>query len=119
MEEGCKKVREEAWSNLDGESSSLREGLRGIASSLIKWSVNVVGDLEKRLKKAKKEVEKWRRASISDESVRRKAMWCFKVDKLEEQIDLYWRQQAHINWLQFGDQNTTYFHNACSMRIRG
>jgi hypothetical protein len=31
---------------------------------------------------------------------------------------MYWRQRAHINWLQFGDRNTSYFHNACSERKR-
>jgi hypothetical protein len=42
----------------------------------------------------------------------------YKVDRLEEQVDLYWRQCAHVNWLQFGDQNMTYFHNAYSARRR-
>lgn len=37
----------------------------------------------------------------------------FKVDKLEEQIDTYWKQRAHVNWLMKGDRNTTFFHNAC------
>ena len=67
------------------------------------WSVSVLGDLEKSLKKAKKDMERWRREPISDESVRREAAWSYKVDRLEEQIDLYWRQRAHVNWLQFGD----------------
>jgi hypothetical protein len=53
---------------------------------------------------------------ISDDSVRKEAVWSF--DRLEEQIDLYWRQRAHVNWLQYGDRNTAYFHNACSARRR-
>lgn len=48
----------------------------------------------------------------------REAIWSFNVDRLEEQIDLYWRQRAHANWLRFGDQNTTYFHNSCTSRKR-
>ena len=40
------------------------------------------------------------------------------MDRLEEQIDLYWRQRAHTNWLRFGDRNTTFFHNACSSQRR-
>jgi len=54
----------------------------------------VLGDLEKRLKKAKKELEKWRREPINDRSVNKEAVWSFKVDRLEEQIDLYWRLLA-------------------------
>lgn len=45
-------------------------------------------------------------------------MWSFKVDRLEEQIDIYWKQRAHVNWLRFGDRNTNFFHNACSSRRR-
>ena len=37
------------------------------------WSVNVLGDLEKRLRKAK-ELEGWRREPISDVSVGREAV---------------------------------------------
>ena len=67
------------------------ERTRGIKANLLDWSVNVLGDLEKRLKKAKKELEKWRTVPISDLSVAREAVWSHKVDRLEEQIDLYWK----------------------------
>lgn len=40
------------------------------------------------------------------------------MDRLEEQVDIYWKQRAHTNWLRFGDRNTTFFHNACSSRKR-
>jgi hypothetical protein len=43
-------------------------------------------------KLAKKELEKWRREPISDLSMSKEVVWSFKVDRLEEQIDLYWRQ---------------------------
>jgi hypothetical protein len=85
---------------------------------LKEWSSNSLGDLEKILKEAKREQEKWRRASISDHAVAQEAVWIFKVDRLEDQIDTYWRQRAHVNWLQFGDRNTSYFHNECSERKR-
>jgi hypothetical protein len=79
----------------------------------------VLGDLvEKRLRKAKKELEKWRRAPLSDMAVGKEAVWSFKVDWLEEQIDVYWKQRAHVNWLQFGDRNTSYFHKVYLERRR-
>lgn len=37
--------------------------------------MNVLGDLEKHLKRAKKELEKWRREVISDDLVRKEAAW--------------------------------------------
>lgn len=40
------------------------------------------------------------------------------MDRLEEQVDTCWKQRAHVNWLQYGDRNTSYFHHACSERRR-
>lgn len=45
-------------------------------------------------------------------------MPAFKLDRLEEQVDVYWKQRAHVNWLQKGDRNTTFFHHFCSERRR-
>ena len=83
-EEGCRKIIEEAWELREGAGCCLGESLRGVAASLKDWSVTVLEDLEKRLRKTKKELERWRRELISDESVRREAIWSYKMDRLEE-----------------------------------
>jgi hypothetical protein len=77
-----------------------------------------LGSLEKRLKNAKKDLERCRRKNISLQQVGREAALKFKVDRLEEQIDIYWKQRAHIDWLKKGDLNTSFFHAACSERRR-
>jgi hypothetical protein len=41
----------------------------------------------------------------------------YKLERLEEQVDLYWRQRAHVRWLQQGDRNTAFFH-ACRRERR-
>jgi hypothetical protein len=45
------------------------EGLKEVEASLKDSSTNMLGDLEKRLQKAKNELEKWMHESISDSSV--------------------------------------------------
>lgn len=52
--------------------------------------------MKKRLKNAMKELERWRREPISDYTVGWEVVWSFKVDILEEQIDVYWKQRAHV-----------------------
>lgn len=42
----------------------------------------------------------------------------YKLEKLEDQRDLYWRQRAHVHWLKNGDRNTNYFHQYASERKR-
>ena len=42
----------------------------------------------------------------------------YRLDKLEEHVDVYWKQRAHVNWLEKGDKNTKFFHSWCSERRR-
>lgn len=103
QEEDCRRVVEEAWESSSVlQARNLSDSLRGVEASLQDWSVNVLGDLEKRVKVVKKDLEACRRLPISDFSVGREAVLSFKLDRLEEQVDMYWRQHAHVNWLQKG-----------------
>jgi hypothetical protein len=40
----------------------------------------------------------------------------YKLDKLENQRDVYWKQRAKVNWLTKGDRNTSFFHSFASER---
>jgi hypothetical protein len=126
-EEKCRKVVLQAWEN--GEQGPevtvaealkgvffLEKVLKGVANSLNDWNCNVLGDLQKRLKKLEKELEKCRRRHISQENVGLEAVLRYRVDRIEEQIDIYWKQRAHTNWLLKGDRNMIFFHHACSER---
>lgn len=53
--------------------------------------MNVLGDLEKRLKKIKKDPESCRRGLLSEESVRRELLR-FKRERLEEELNAYWEK---------------------------
>jgi hypothetical protein len=113
------EVVEEAWKLATEEpSQSTYNALKTVAASLLNWSHNVLGDLEKRVKKIKKELEECRRMGIDREQVVRESLLRYKLERVEEQIDIYWKQRAHINWLQKGDRNTTFFHAACRERLK-
>jgi hypothetical protein len=38
----------------------------------------------------------------------------FKLDRQEDQRDLYWRQRAHVQWMKEGNKNTKYFHSVAT-----
>lgn len=58
--------------------------LKGVAAGLSFLSHNMLGDLEKRMKKVRAELEKCRTGNISSEAVAREEVLWFKLDRLEE-----------------------------------
>jgi hypothetical protein len=117
QEEGCEEIVKEAWENAGvSTGSNLIEGLTKIAASLKEWDSNVLGDLQKRIKHMKKELERVRRSEINPENVARENLLKEKLRKLEDQLDTFWRQRGHVRWLQKGDKNTSYVHAFASER---
>jgi hypothetical protein len=53
------------------------------------WDHNILGDLEKRIKQAKSELEAVRRGSISQENVSRELLLREKLDRMEQQRDTF------------------------------
>lgn len=98
--------------------ASVASRIKDVAGSLSSWSKNVLGDLESHIKRAKVDLERCRYGNISRESIAREEVLRFKLDHLEEQLDIYWKQRAHVKWLEKGDRNTSFFHAVCSERRR-
>jgi hypothetical protein len=59
-----------------------------------------------------------RRRGITQDSVAKEEILKCKLEKLENQKELYWRQRAKAHWLQHRDRNTKYFHKHASERRR-
>jgi hypothetical protein len=55
---------------------------RKMLSELWQWDRNVLGELEKRINRVKKELEKYRLSSISQESVNREHILRYKLERL-------------------------------------
>jgi hypothetical protein len=61
---------ENAWrKGVEVEGKGLMGAVRGVLGDLVDWSRNVLGDLEKRISKVKKELEVWRKKDISTTEV--------------------------------------------------
>ena len=89
--------------------SCIMEIQRKVLQELWEWDRNVLGELEKHISKVK-ELERCRRRSISQEQVNWEYLLRCKLERLEDQLNIYWKQRAHTTWLLQGDRNTKFFH---------
>ena len=83
----------DAWNKVVEQGApQVMEALKGVATSLTDWSNNVLGDLEKRVRKLKVELEICRRSGVCWDQVAMEEILHYQLEKVEEQIDVYWRQ---------------------------
>lgn len=116
-EDHCAVIVDNAWKlATQVRGGKVEDAMQGVASELWDWSRNILGDLERRIKFVRKKLEMCRRLPINSQSVGREEILKYKLEKLVEQQNLYWKQRAHAHWLDNGDRNTIFFHQYASER---
>jgi hypothetical protein len=62
-----------------------------VLGELWQWDKKVLGALEKRIKNAKRELERCRRAAISQGQINQEHMLRYKLERLLDQQHVYWK----------------------------
>ena len=111
----CGTVIENAW---NGSRPSLPDKLKSCASHLSDWNKTVFGHIPSKIKLVNVQLEHVFSLPISDENDARKVSLTCELDKLQEENELIWKQRSRINWLKFGDKNSSFFHESAKQRGR-
>ena len=92
QEEQCTSIVDNAWKlTMNARVGSVVDAVCEVGAELWDWSRNILGDLEKRIKRAKKNLEECRRMTINGRNIAREEILRYKLEKLEAQKELYWR----------------------------
>jgi hypothetical protein len=61
------------------------EAVQNVAMDLWDWSKNILGDLEKRIKRARRTLEESKKKVINGQNVAHEAIFSYKLERLEYQ----------------------------------
>lgn len=115
--EECRELLTQHWptlGNLSGEVYSTK--LSCCMRELHKWNRDILrGSLKGAIASKKEEIRRvqmrgssnWRHIALEAEK---------DLEWLLEEEEIYWRQRARKDWIQWGDRNTKWFHLRASQR---
>jgi hypothetical protein len=113
-----KDIVQQAWeqSGTDLSNTDLAGRLSAVHNQLHKWDLYTLQRSKKRIRAAQRELEQVAVDDLSDENIEKQKQLALEIERLLEQEEIHWAQRSRVNWLQFGDKNTSYFHRSASTR---
>lgn len=113
-EKFCDVVKQ-AWQSTEG-NMGLAEKLAWVHKQLHAWDKTVLKKSSRKIKNVQRELEQVARDTLTHQNAQRQKDLAEELERLLQMEEIHWAQRSRINWLMFGDKNTSYFHNFASAR---
>lgn len=109
----CLEIVKENWCS--NNSISIQQKLDSCKVILGDWGKELTRNFKERIRLCKREMLSLKKSTYGV-SISRYKEAKRKLAKIYHQKEIYWRQRSKQLWLQCGDRNTKYFHNAAFIR---
>ncbi|KAK9911294.1 hypothetical protein M0R45_035213 [Rubus argutus] len=114
QDDECGRVIGDGWKDL-GNASTVAK-LQQVAGDLRCWGREKFGKVRSQVIDLRREIDVFQRAGPSFLNLQRRQEKEMQLDQLLEREEILWSQRARVNWLQYGDRNTKFFHQVAKHR---
>ncbi|KAL9689138.1 hypothetical protein QQ045_033570 [Rhodiola kirilowii] len=109
-------VMRELWDNAENGVRSWAAKLKDCTETLILWNMSSFGNVQKRIKKLKVELEEVKRSVRSVDMIKKERSLTEELDYWLAREETMWLQRSRVLWMQQRDKNTKFFHVRASHR---
>ncbi|KAL8124435.1 hypothetical protein AgCh_012179 [Apium graveolens] len=113
----CEPVIRSSWKQSIGcPSDVLQENLESCRTCLTKWSKECFGNNKLLIKSLTDRLRVVQKYPPTEANRKLQHQILEQIDELEIREEMYWHQRAGVNWINYGDANTRFFHLTASYR---